>query len=105
MHSKFCRSWAPVEGLDPWEPIRTNRLEDLNAWLESNPAPAADSTEHQRRRSEKIKDAVTRLLSEPEAKRRALLSEVMSYGHAIVPELRAHWLAELHNERRVRLRQ
>lgn len=108
----ILRSWgAPVEGLDPWEPdsIKTNRIEDLNSWLENNPAPAADATEPAAAPvdPEKIKDAVTRLLSEPEAKRRALLSEVMSYGKALVPELRARLAGatELGDQQRVRLRQ
>ena len=81
-------------GLDPWEPntILTRHIDDLNAWLESNPAPTDGSTEPTPEvpiDPEKMKDTVTRWLRESESKRRTLQSELMSYGQAVVPELRA----------------
>lgn len=91
----ILRSWgAPVANLDPWEPnsILTRHIDELNAWVESLPAPADSSPEPTAEvpiDPEKIKDTVTRWLLEPESKRRGLLSEVMSYGQAVVPELRA----------------
>ncbi len=91
----ILRHWgAPVENLDPWEPdsIHSEHLDDLNAWLESHPvtdaetaAPVPEATVD----PQKIKDTITQLLIEPEAKRRLLMTQALSYGRAVVPELRA----------------
>ncbi len=108
---EILRGWgAPVEGLDPWVPdsISAERIETLNAWLEKNAAsPATETAPVPEVDPAKVKDTVTRLLQGPASQRQAVLSELLSYGPAVLPELRARLenAEQLDDKQRHQLRQ
>lgn len=107
----ILRSWgAPVDGLDPWQPetLAGTQIDELKSWIENHPATATadEPAEDKPADPAKIKDAVTRLLLLPEANSRSLMSEITSYGKAILPELRARLedSEALNDQQRTRLR-